>query len=180
MATSFTLWVHICSARPVSMAQISAAAMAIGPSAAVTDVERAQEMVSAATRQPTFRMSLLLWLCGISLLLAAIGVYGVVTQSVTERLREIALRTALGARRRDVVLRFVRSALVSGGIGLAIGLGLTVTMGRVFQSLLYGTKATDALSLTLAATALLAVIGLAAWVPAMRGTRIDATEVLRG
>jgi predicted permease len=180
MATSFTLWVHIRSARPLSMAQVSAAAMAVGPIAAVTDVERAQDMVSAATRQPTFRMSLLLWLCGISLLLAAIGVYGVVTQSVTERLREIALRIALGARRRDVVLRFVRSALVSGGIGLAIGLGLTVTMGRVFHSLLYGVKATDALSLMLAATALLAVIGLAAWVPAMRGTRIDATEVLRG
>jgi hypothetical protein len=180
MATSFTLWVHVRSARPLSTAEVGAAAASVSPTAAVTDLERVRDMVRAATQQPTFRMSLLLWFCGISLLLAAIGVYGLVAQSVTARLREIALRIALGAQRRDVVLRFVCSALISGGIGLAIGLGLTVAMGRVFQSLLYGAKATDALSLTVAATTLLAVIGVAAWVPAMRGTRVDATNVLRG
>jgi len=179
MATSFTLWVHIRSVRPLSMAQLTAAAMSVSPTAAVTDVERAREQVSAATRQPTFRMSLLLWFCGISLLLAAIGVYGLVTQAVNERLKEIAVRIALGAERRDLVLGFIRGAVVSGAIGLTIGLGLTMTLARMLESLLYGARAGDAMSLTLAAAILLVVIALAAWLPAMRATRVDAMEVLR-
>ena len=179
MATSFTLWVHIRAERPLSFAAITAAATAAGPRAAVTEVQRVSDMVSAATRQPSVRMSLLLWFCGVSLLLAAIGVYGLVTQAVTERLREIALRIALGAHRRDVIVGFVRSALISGAIGLGIGVALTMTLARTFESLLYGARAGDVVSLALATAVLLGVIGLAAWVPAMRATRVDAADVLR-
>jgi len=179
MATSFTLWIHIRADGPLTLADVNTAAMAVGPLAAVTEVQRVADMVSAATKQPTFRMSLLLWFCGISLLLAAIGVYGLVTQAVNERLREIALRIALGARRRDVVLGFVRGAVMSGAIGLAIGLGLTMLLARTLESLLYGARAGDAASLTLAGAVLLLVIGVAAWIPAMRATRVDAMEVLR-
>jgi len=179
MATSFTLWVHIRAERPLSFAAITAAATAAGPRAAVTEVQRVSDMVSAATRQPSVRMRLLLWFCEVSLLLAAIGVYGLVTQAVTERLREIALRIALGAHRRDVIVGFVRSALISGAIGLGIGVALTMTLARTFESLLYGARAGDVVSLALATAVLLGVIGLAAWVPAMRATHVDAADVLR-
>jgi len=179
MATSFTLWVHVRADGPLSLAEVNAAAMAVNRSAAVTDARRVSDMVNAATTQPTFRMSLLLWFCGISLLLAAIGVYGLVTQAVNERLKEIAVRIALGAERHDLVLGFVRGAVVSGAIGLTIGLGLTMTLARTLESLLYGARAGDATSLTFAASILLVVIALAAWLPAMRATRVDAMEVLR-
>ncbi len=179
MATSFTVWIHVRAERALTFADINAAAMAAGPRAAVTEVQRVADMVSAATRQPTFRMSLLLWFCAISLLLAAIGVYGLVTQAVNERSREIALRMALGASRRDVVLGFVRAAVVSGAVGLAIGLGLTMMLARTLESLLYGARPGDAVALSVAGALLLVVIGLAACVPAMRATRSDAMDVLR-
>ena len=72
------------------------------------------DLVAAATRQPTFRMTLLIWFCGASLLLAAIGIYGIVTQAVTERRREIAIRIALGAEPRALTLSFVRKAMAAG------------------------------------------------------------------
>jgi ABC-type antimicrobial peptide transport system permease subunit len=137
-------------------------------------------MVAEATKQPTFRMTLLLWFCGASLLLAAIGVYGLVTQAVAERLREIAIRIALGAHPRVVVATLVRRALAAGLAGLATGVVLAMMLGRTLESLLYGVRTGDAASLSVAAVLLLVVTGLAAWVPAQRATRVDAVHVLRG
>ena len=125
-------------------------------------------------------MTLLLWFCGASLLLAAIGVYGVVTQAVTERLREIAIRIALGARPYVVMVTFVRSALAAGLAGLAIGVALAMVLARTLEALLYGVRTGDPVSLTIAALLLLLVTGVAAWLPAWRATRIDAVDVLRG
>ena len=178
--TSFTLWVHIRADRSIPATEVRDAAFATGPRAAVIELQRVPDMVAVSTRQPTFRMTLLLWFCGASLLLAAIGVYGLVTQAVTERLREIAIRIALGAHPRVVMAAFVRRALTAGVIGLAIGVGLAMTLAQTLQSLLYGVRTGDAASLAIAAVLLLAVTGFAAWVPALRATRVDAVNVLRG
>jgi ABC-type antimicrobial peptide transport system permease subunit len=125
-------------------------------------------------------MTLLLWFCGASLLLAAIGVYGLVTQAVTERLREIAIRIALGAPPRVVMTTFVRRALAAGVAGLALGIGVALMLAQTLQSLLYGVRMGDTASLMVAGVLLLAVTGVAAWVPALRATRVDAVNVLRG
>jgi hypothetical protein len=178
--TSFTLWVHIRADRSVPATEVRDAAFAAGPRAAMIEFQRVADMVAVSTRQPTFRMTLLLWFCGASLLLAAIGVYGLVTQAVTERLREIAIRIALGAHPRVVMAAFVRRALTAGVIGLAIGVGLAMTLAQTLQSLLYGVRTGDAASLAIAAVLLLAVTGFAAWVPALRATRVDAVNILRG
>jgi hypothetical protein len=179
-ATQFSLWVHIRAERPLSAADVRDAALAAGPRAAVLSLQRVPDLVAVATKQPTFRMTLLLWFCGASLLLAAIGVYGLVTQAVTERLREIAIRIALGAHPRVVMVTFVRRALAAGLAGLAIGVVLAMVLARTLESLLYGVHTGDLASLAVAAVLLLVVTSFAAWVPALRATRVDAVQVLRG
>jgi putative ABC transport system permease protein len=151
----------------------------VGSRAALLDLQRVSDLVAAATKQPTLRMTLLLWFCAASLLLAAIGVYGLVTQTVAERLREIAIRIALGARPRVVVAGFVQSALVAGLVGLGIGLAVATLLARTLESLLYGVRTGDPASIAIAAVLLLIVSGCAAWIPARRATRIDAANVLR-
>jgi putative ABC transport system permease protein len=178
-ATSFTLWIHVRSDRLLAAPDVRDAARAVGSRAAVIQVRQVPEMVAAATQQPTFRMALLLGLCVASLVLAAIGVYGVVTQAVTERVREMAIRLALGAQPRELAVSFVRNALTAGSIGLAIGVAASMMLARTLESVLYGVRTADAASLAVAAILLLAVIAVAAWLPATRATRVDAVIVLR-
>jgi predicted permease len=175
-----TLWVHIRADRALSAEEVRDAARLAGPRAAVLSLQRVPDLVAVATRQPTFRMTLLLWFCGASLLLAAIGVYGLVTQAVADRLREIAIRIALGAHPRTVMATFVRRALSAGLLGLAIGVALAMMLAHTLQSLLYGVRTGDVASLAVAAALLLVVTGLSAWLPARRATRVDAVQVLRG
>jgi hypothetical protein len=179
-STSFTLFVQIRAARPLLASEVREAVRQAGSSAAVIELERVPDMVSVATKQPTLRMTLLLWLCAVSLLLAAIGVYGIVTQAVQERRREIAIRVALGAQPRAVMAGLVRRALTDGVAGLAAGVVLALLLGRALESLLYGVRTGDAVSIAMATAVLLTVTGLAAWAPAFRATRGDTTHALRG
>lgn len=178
-ATHLTLWVHIRADRLLSAANVRDAASAVSPRAAVLSVRPVSDMVADATRQPTLRMTLLVGFCGASLLLAGIGVYGIVAQAVTERLREIAIRIALGAQPRALTLSFVREAMAAGASGLAIGIGLSMMLARLLGSMLYGVRTGDLSSLMAAGVLMLAVTGVAAWVPALRATRVPAFHVLR-
>jgi predicted permease len=178
-ATGFTLWVHVRAVRPPSADDVRDAALAAGPRAAVIELQRVSDAVASATRQPTVRMNLLLWFCGISLLLAAIGVYGLVTQAVTERVHEIAVRLALGASPRLVRAAFVRRVIVAGVAGLTLGVVVALLLARTLASILYVERGGGLVSVTMAATVLLAVIGVAAWVPATRATRVNTVYVLR-
>ena len=123
-------------------------------------------------------MTLLLWFCGATLLLAAIGVYGVVAQAVTERLREIAIRVALGAQPRELTLSFVRTALAAGAAGLVIGIVLSMMLAHLLASMLYGVGTGDISSLMLAGALMLIVVGVSAWLPAVRATHVSAVHVL--
>ncbi|HET9383805.1 MAG TPA: FtsX-like permease family protein, partial [Gemmatimonadales bacterium] len=178
-ASHLSLWVHIRADRPLSAADLRVAASAAGPRAAVLSVQLVPDLVAGATRQPRFRMTLLLWFCGASLLLAGIGIYGIVAQAVTERLREIAIRIALGAQPRALTLSFVRNAMAAGATGLAIGIVLSLALARLFASMLYGVRPGDISSLMAAGVLMVAVTGVAAWVPALRATRVPAIHVLR-
>jgi len=178
-ATHLTLWVHVRTDRPVSIGDLRAAATPAGPRAAVLSLRRVPDLIADATRQPSLRMSLLLWLCAASLLLAAIGIYGIVAQTVTERQRDIAIRTAMGAEPHALVVSLVRQAIAAGLVGLSAGVLLSLVLARTLASMLYGVRTGDATSLSLAGLFLLAVTGVAAWVPAWRATRVAAVDVLR-
>ena len=116
---------------------------------------------------------------GLALLLSAIGLYAVTSYSVTQRTREIGVRMALGAESRQVLWLFARRALVQLCLGLALGLGGAIGVGRLLQSLLVQTSSTDPPTLALTAV-VLAAVGLTAslW-PARRASRIDPVVALR-
>jgi predicted lysophospholipase L1 biosynthesis ABC-type transport system permease subunit len=175
---SFGLHLHVRAARSIPMAEARAAIAPLSSDLAVTEVVTAADAIGKATRQPAFRMALLGWFAAASLLLAAIGVYGLVSQNVAQRMREIGIRLALGATRYDVLRAVMIHALAAATVGCVCGLVSALALANTLSALLYGIRATDALSFIAAALALLAVTALAAFIPAARATRIDAVRVL--
>ena len=127
------------------------------------------------------RMSaLLLAAFGITaLVLAAVGIYGVISFSVTRRTREIGIRIALGAAGRDVMRTVVGEVVALAFAGIAIGIGSALALNSVMQRMLFGVTATEPSAYLAVSALLIAIAALAAWVPARRATRIDPYVVLR-
>jgi ABC-type antimicrobial peptide transport system permease subunit len=118
-------------------------------------------------------------LAGIALLLACIGLYGLMAYHVTRRTNEIAIRMAIGAQPRAVARAILRDALILALIGIGIGLPAVLFTTRVIESHLYGISANDPFTLIVVIGVLVAVALLAAWLPARRATRVDPMIALR-
>jgi len=122
-------------------------------------------------------------LCGslalLALLLSCIGIFGLMAYNVTRRTNELGIRMALGARPCDVAWAVLREALVLTGIGVVMGIPLTLAMTRLVRGLLYGIAPYDPLTIIIAVAVLLTVAVLAAWIPASRAAKIDPMEALR-
>jgi putative ABC transport system permease protein len=141
------------------------------------------ELLSTQIRESLIQDELMATLCGffggLAVLLAAIGLYGVISYTVAQRTNEIGVRMALGSQRSGVILLILGEVSILIGIGIAIGVGLALSGGTLAGSLLYGLKARDPLTLA-AAVILLAAIGFAAsFVPARRASRLDPMAALR-
>jgi putative ABC transport system permease protein len=115
----------------------------------------------------------------LALLLASIGVYGVMAFSVMQRTREIGIRIALGARARDVVGLFVGRGMRLTVIGVTIGLALSMALSRLMQGMLFGLTPTDTMTFLGVAALLAAVALLASWLPARSAARVDPMQALR-
>lgn len=134
---------------------------------------------SEAVAEPRFRMLLLASFAGAALLLATVGVYGVMAFSVAQRTRELGLRMALGARARRVFALVLKQGMVLAGIGVIVGLAGALAVTRVLQSLLFEVSATDPFILGAVALLLGAVTLIGAYLPARRAARVDPIIALR-
>jgi putative ABC transport system permease protein len=136
-------------------------------------------LVERATTLPRFSAVLLVTFAGLALLLAGLGLYGVLAHGVARRTREIGVRMAIGARPRDIVRLFGREGLELSGLGLALGLLLSLALARLLRPLLFGVAPHDPLTLAAVALLLFAVAAGACALPARRAARVDPARALR-
>lgn len=137
------------------------------------------QVVSEATAQQNFNMTLLSLFAGLALLLAAIGIYGMLSYSVQQRSQEIGIRMALGAHGRDVLRMVVKEGMMLAGLGIVIGIAGALALSHLLSALLFGVKPNDPRTFATIGGALALVALLACWIPARRATRVDPLVVLR-
>ena len=145
----------------------------------VAKVMTMDRVIAKSIARHNFIMVLLGLFGGVALLLAAIGIYGVMSYTVQQRTHELGIRIALGAATPQLLRLVVGQGLVLAGIGVAIGLAASFGVTRVMSSLLYGVKATDLATFAVVALVLSAVAAMACYIPARRATRVDPIIALR-
>jgi predicted permease len=175
-----TAWVVRTSAAPMTFAAAARrAVMEVDSQQAAFDFRPMEEVVEKSAANRAFILLLLSLFAGLALLLAAIGIYGVMSYTVEQRTNEIGIRVALGAGQGNVVAMVVRHGMLLAGIGVAIGLAAAFGLTRVLTAMLYGVKATDVATFALVAAILAGVALLATWIPARRAARVDPVIALR-
>jgi putative ABC transport system permease protein len=145
----------------------------------VANVQTMESLFAKAVAPQRFQMILVALFASLALVLAMVGIYGVMAYSVTQRTHEIGIRMALGARRLDVLKLVMAQGLVEGLVGIAIGLAGAFALTRLLSSLLYGVSATDPLIFTGISLLLGLVALLACYLPARRATAVDPMTALR-
>jgi putative ABC transport system permease protein len=145
----------------------------------ISDVRTMEERIARSLTPRRFNTVLLGLFAALALVLAAVGIYGVVAYSVTERTHEIGVRVALGAQRRDVVAMVLREGMTTTATGTVIGIVAALAVRRVIAGFLFGVGAADPMTFT-AIPLLLVLVALAAcYVPARRASRVDPLHALR-
>lgn len=151
----------------------------VDPQQPVSGVETLQEVLNSSVSRPHFQMVLLMVFAGLALSLAAIGVYGVISYSVEQRKRELGIRIALGAQGGNMIQLVMKEVLILAALGLTAGIAVMLALSRLLSSILFETQPYDAVTLLSAGAVLLAVAICAAYLPAVRATRIDPMFTLR-
>ncbi len=146
---------------------------------AVTNVRTMNELLDRRLSEQKFALLLFSLFAVLAMILAAIGIYGVMTTTVAQRTHEIGLRMALGAQKRDVMGMVLRQAMFMVVIGIAAGLAAAIALTRLMASLLFDVSATDPITFAVIAVILGAVAFLASYVPAWRATKVDPLVALR-
>jgi putative ABC transport system permease protein len=168
------------SAAPETMtAAVRAQVYALDRELPVYSIRTMEQLVSNAAGQPRFQTGLLGLFGTVALLLAAIGIYGVMAYSVTQRTHEIGVRMALGAQRGAVLRLIVRQGMKLSLVGVVMGLALAFGLTRFLKGLLYQVSTTDSLTFVLTPFLLVGVTLLACYIPARRATKVDPLNALR-
>ena len=160
---------------PAARAQVKA----FDPNQIIWRAQTLEQLLGTSVAPRKFNMLLLGIFAGVALLLAAVGLYGVMSYSVSWRTQEIGIRMALGANRADVLKLVVRQGMMMTLIGLVLGLAGAFALSRVLTGMLYGVSATDPLTFTGVSIVLLVVALLACLIPARRATHVDPIIALR-
>jgi putative ABC transport system permease protein len=146
---------------------------------AASKIRTMDQVISESTARQNFNMLLLTIFAGLALLLAAIGIYGLMSYTVEQRTQEIGIRMALGADRGEMLKLVVRQGMLLTGIGVVIGLAASFGLNRLLANLLFGVKASDPMTYVAVAVILVSVALLACYIPARRATKIDPLVALR-
>ena len=174
------LVVRTTSSDPTALASaVRAEVAAIDKDQPVSSVRTMEEVVAGSVAQQRFRTFLLAAFACVALLLAGVGIYGVIAYSVTHRTHEIGIRMALGAQTRDVLRMVVGQGMVLALAGVGCGLLAAFGLTRVLSSLLFGVTATDAWTFAAVSLLIVAVSFLACLLPARRATKVDPMVALR-
>ena len=168
------------SSDPAALAQsVKQQVWKIDPQLPLTKVKTMDEVAAASFAARRFNMWLLAVFAGLALLLAAVGIYGVMSYGVTQRTQEIGIRMALGARGADVLRLIIKNGMKLTLIGIVLGLISAFALTRLMTSLLFGITPTDKATFATVSFLLVAVALLACYIPARRATKVDPLEALR-
>ena len=151
----------------------------LDPTIAMRNLYPMEQLVSRSVAGQRFNLILLGMFATLGLLLTAIGIYGVMAYSVSQRTREIGLMIALGAQPGNVLKLIMKQGMTLALVGVVIGLGASLALARVIKSLLFNVSATDALTFVAVSLTLTSVALLACWIPARRATKVDPLVALR-
>jgi predicted permease len=175
-----SLVVRTTSAKPTDIApSVMAAVHQADAQVPILFVMSMEDLIGQVLQGQRMNMALLVAFAGLALTLATIGIYSVLAYSVRRRVREIGIRLALGAQIGDILRLIVLQGMKPVVIGVVVGLGLSLLLGRAVATMVYGISTTDLTSMLGGAVLLLAVSILASLVPAMRATHVQPVEILR-
>jgi len=174
-----TMLVHT-SVDPMKLvASIQSAIWSVEKDLPITSIKTMEQIRSHSIAQPRLTALLLSVFAALALILAAVGIYGVMAYSVTQRTHEMGLRMALGARASDVLALVVGQGMLLAGAGIVLGLAGAFAMTRVLEKFLWGVRPTDTFTFIVVSLLLVAVALLASYLPARRATRVDPMVALR-
>ncbi len=174
-----TLLIRTASEPSQYVAALRQAMREIEPNQAVTDVQPLTRVLAESVAPQRFRTVLLSLFALVAVLLAGLGIYGVMTYTVAQRTREIGIRVALGAETRDVLRLVLRQGLMLALTGVALGVAAALALTRLMKSFLFGVSSTDPLTFVGVALLLTFIALLACWIPARRATKVDPLIALR-
>jgi putative ABC transport system permease protein len=145
----------------------------------VSEVITMDQVVNMANEQPRFEMLLLGVFAGVALVMAAVGIYGVMSYSISRRTHEIGIRVSLGASRSGILVLVLRQGLLLALAGSAVGIVGALLLARLMSKLLFGVPPTDPLTFVGVAVLMLIIALIASYIPARRATRVDPIVALR-
>jgi ABC-type antimicrobial peptide transport system permease subunit len=159
--------------------ELQRAIWSVTPDSPLADARTLQEIYDKSMARTSFTLVMLAIAGGMALVLGLVGIYGVISYSVSQRTREIGIRIALGAGQRQVSGMFVRHGLVLAAIGVAVGFTASLWLTRFLRSSLFGVTTYDPSTYALTMAVLVAAAVLASYIPTRRASSIDPIETLR-